>query len=55
MNFWKPQEIAYRLPNPRKGYAMGDWKRVTPKSKAAFDKKIADLLEKGAEIETRDA
>jgi hypothetical protein len=52
---WKRQEIAYRIPNPKKGYAMGEWKRCTPKTEAAFDRKILSLQEKEAEINTRDA
>lgn len=52
---WKPQEIAYRIPNPKRGYAMGEWKRCTPKTEAAFDRKIQSLRDKDAEIQTRDA
>jgi hypothetical protein len=50
---WIKQEIAYRLQNAKRGYAMGTWNCCTPKTEAAFDKKIESLQAKEAEIETR--
>jgi hypothetical protein len=42
------QEVAYRKPGE-------GWKRTICKSVAAFDKKLAQLSEQGAEVQTRDA
>ncbi len=43
INDWTLTEIAYRLPG-------GTWKRTTPKTKKSYTKRIAALVEDGAEI-----
>jgi hypothetical protein len=40
---WTVTEIAYRLPGK-------EWKFSTPKTKSAYCRKIANLVEAGAEI-----
>lgn len=43
-----PQEIAYRLPGR-------EWARKVCKTERSFDKAIEKLIDRGAEIRTRNA
>jgi hypothetical protein len=49
-----PMEIAYRLPS-RKGLAHGEWRRAVISSEAAYDRRLASLEERGAEVRVRPA
>lgn len=49
------QEIAYQLPDRRRGYAMGAWKRCIVSTQKMLDRKLAKLAEDGARVEIRDA
>lgn len=46
-----PQEVAYLIQNMR---GTAQWKRTVCRTAAAFERKMAELSDKGAEVMVRD-
>lgn len=54
---YKMVEVAYALPNPRAGYALGTWRRRyfdLPAQQRAFDRLVAKVKDAGGELRIRE-